>query len=146
MAGAQHSFRIIIECPEAIPCDPCVDACPYGAVSKDGGLCSLPVVDAALCQGCLNCLPACPGQAIYAVEEGEEHCLITFPYEFYPLPAAGEVVQAVDRAGQAVCEAVVERVRNRDRYAGTALLTIKTPKEHAEKVRFIRVNCGGSHE
>ncbi len=41
-------------CPDA----PCIQACPPGAISKrkDGVV----VVDAALCDGCRGCVPACP--------------------------------------------------------------------------------------
>jgi len=43
----------------------------------------------------------------------EKSALISFPFEFLPLPKIGEEVSAVDRKGEKVCRAKVVKVLNK---------------------------------
>jgi len=125
----------ITECVEHIPCNPCVDACPFNAISMES-LTDPPNVDYDKCTGCGNCVAVCPGLAIFIVKIKDESALVTLPYEFLPIPKVGEKVVALDREGKSKGIAEVVRVR---KVGKTAVITVKTDKKNAMDVRNIRV-------
>jgi Fe-S-cluster-containing hydrogenase component 2 len=57
----------IIECAQEIPCNPCVESCPFDAIVISGPITELPRLDASKCTGCGSCIAVCPGQAIFVV-------------------------------------------------------------------------------
>ena len=59
----------VIECTEEIPCNPCCTACPQGAITMAEGLSSLPCLNRGKCTGCGLCIPCCPGQAIFVIDD-----------------------------------------------------------------------------
>jgi ferredoxin len=62
-----------------------------------GSICALPLIDYELCTGCMKCVSACPGQAIFMVDpEGS----VTLPWEYLPAPQKGERVVLLDRDGK----------------------------------------------
>ncbi|RLF48149.1 MAG: hypothetical protein DRN20_05060 [Thermoplasmata archaeon] len=127
----------IFECPQEIPCNPCVDSCPVGAVSMEN-INSPPIVDYDKCIGCAQCLRVCPGLAIFLIDLSKgDHAHITIPYEFLPLPKEGDMVDGLSRDGKPICKAKVVRVLLSDE--GTNLVTIEVPKELFMDVRNIRV-------
>ncbi|HBC32229.1 MAG TPA: 4Fe-4S ferredoxin [Clostridiales bacterium] len=125
----------IIECIEEIPCNPCEASCPKGAITIGESITNLPEMDYEKCTACGMCITACPGLAIYIKDYtyGDTKALLSFPYEYYPLPKAGDIVQAVDRQGNYVCDAEVIKVRNPKSYDHTAVITIEYPKEYFEE-------------
>lgn len=131
---------VIVECVENIPCDPCVAACPKGAITIEGDLNCTPRVDRELCDGCGVCISACPGLAIFSVDMSgdEEAARVSLPYEFLPLPAKGDRVVALDRSGGEVCDAVVARVLSSKALDRTPIVTLEVPREHALDVRHFR--------
>ncbi len=132
----------VIECVENIPCNPCVDACPRGAISIEGDVNGTPSVDGEKCNGCRVCLSACPGLAIFVVDaSGEDERptgRISVPYEYLPLPEKGESVVAVDREGVEVCEGKITRVLVSDALDRTPIVTIEIPREHLMVVRHFK--------
>lgn len=129
----------IIECIQNIPCNPCVTACKSGAIRKTS-LTSSPVLEEEKCLGCKLCVAACPGQAIFLqIRDYEEgFSTISFPYEYLPLPALGQFVQATDRFGQVICRAEVLEVLTSKAFNKTAVVTLKIPSEHADTIRFMK--------
>jgi len=130
----------VIECPETIPCDPCVTSCPFGAmILGEDSLTGLPRLDKERCTGCGLCVAHCPGQAVFVVDltfaPGE--ATVTFPYEFLPLPQPGTRVQGTDREGKPVVSARVVKVDTRSQFDHTAVVTIAVPVEYAQVVRGI---------
>ena len=124
-----------IECVQEIPCNPCVDACPFGAISmKD--INAPPVVDYDKCTGCGQCVGICPGLAIFVIKVVDDKVLITLPYEFYPFPNVGDSVQALDRKGDVVGIAVVRKIRKKNK---TMVITIESSKNLGMDIRNIRV-------
>ncbi|MDD4439239.1 MAG: 4Fe-4S binding protein [Tissierellia bacterium] len=125
----------IIECIEEIPCNPCESSCPKGAITIGESITNLPEMDFEKCIACGMCITACPGLAIYIKDYtySDTKALLSFPYEYYPLPKAGDIVQAVDRQGNYVCDAEVIKVRNPKSYDHTAVITIEYPKEYFEE-------------
>ena len=137
----QKGIHPVIECTQNIPCNPCQDACKRHCIKIGSKITSLPVVDnEAECTGCGMCVASCSGQAIFLVNEdcGDGTAEITMPYEFLPLPAAGDRGMALGRNGEEVCDAVVLGVRSAKAFDHTHLLTIKVAKEYAMKARFFR--------
>ena len=124
----------VIECIQRIPCDPCVAVCPVDAISmKD--INDIPKVDYDKCTGCKRCVGICPGLAIFVVKIEDDKALITFPYEFLPVPKVGDTVTALDREGKPRRKAKVTRVKTSGK---TNVVTIEVEKDLAMEVRNIR--------
>ena len=125
----------IIECPQSIPCNPCVDACPFHAISMND-INALPEIDFEKCTGCGSCISKCPGLAIFVVDttySGSE-ALIKIPYEF-ALPKTGDTVKALDRKGGVKGDArVIRVVKEKDK---TGVVSIAVKKSLAMEVRNI---------
>ncbi|HHF55832.1 MAG TPA: 4Fe-4S dicluster domain-containing protein [Thermoplasmatales archaeon] len=124
----------IIECIQEIPCNPCVDACPFNAISMEN-INALPIVDFEKCVGCGKCIEVCPGLAIFVVRVRGEKATVMLPYEFIPLPNEGQMVKTINREGKEICEAVVKKVRK----GKTPVVTIELPAEYAMEARHIKV-------
>ncbi|MCD6129034.1 4Fe-4S binding protein [Candidatus Bipolaricaulota bacterium] len=128
----------VIECVEEIPCNPCEESCPFGAIHIGPEITALPKLDFDRCTGCGTCLGVCPGLAIFLVDlsmgEGKAH--VTVPYELLPIPEEGEGVQVLSRAGEALGEGRVVRVR---RAGTTVLVTVEVPEEWAMEARAVKV-------
>ena len=129
-----------IECVQEIPCNPCEGACPFGAISIGDKITNLPVLDEDKCVGCGTCVASCPGLAITVIDMlwSDNEALIEFPYEYYPLPHKGELVEAVNRAGETICSGKIMIIRNVGAYAGTTVLGMSIPKKYAKEVRSIK--------
>ena len=132
----------IIECAQNIPCDPCQDACPKGCIRVDGSIAHLPVFEEKEpCTGCGLCVTACPGQAIFLVDEtySSEEAAVTIPYEMEPAPEVGAKGLALDRSGEVLGEAEVLSVRKTKTMDSTALLTMKVPLEWSMRARYFQI-------
>lgn len=130
----------VIECLQEIPCNPCEDACPKGAIIVGEPITGLPVFDAEKCDGCGLCIAACPGLAIFLVDNtySETEAEVSFPWEYLPLPARGATVEAVNRIGEVVCEGKVRRVRSSPKQDRTVVVSLVVPKEYSAQVRGMK--------
>ena len=129
----------IIECFQAIPCNPCATSCPRQAIQPFVDINDIPVIDNDKCNGCGLCIMKCPGLAIMVVDMSwsDSRALVRIPYEFRPLPKEKEIVYALDRAGAVVGDAEVVKVyvpANK-----TAIVSIAVDKQHIKDVRNIRL-------
>ncbi|MBN2604009.1 MAG: 4Fe-4S binding protein [Candidatus Thermoplasmatota archaeon] len=125
----------IVECIQHIPCNPCVDSCPFNAISmKD--INDLPVVDFERCVGCGKCISVCPGLAIFLVKIKNKKALISLPYEFNPVPKLGDNIIALDRMGVNRGSALVKRVVKSGK---TSVITIEVDDSLAMEIRNIKV-------
>ena len=127
----------IVECVQQIPCNPCENACPFGAIRVGSPITNCPTLDAGKCTGCGMCVAACSGLAIFVVDKSysESEAKVSFPFEFAPLPEVGGRVRALDRAGEFVCEATVARIANPAKNDHTPVVTLAVPREFADTVR-----------
>ncbi len=131
----------VIECLEEIPCNPCEDSCKVEAIRVGEDITALPRLDEEKCIGCLSCIPICPGQAIFVVDESlpDNRASVTMPYEYRPLPEKGETVTALDRSGRALGDAEVTAVRQSKRNDQTAVVTIVVPKDWSMRARSFKL-------
>jgi len=130
---------VIIECFQKIPCDPCAVSCKFGAIKPFKDINDLPQVDFNKCTGCGVCISACPGLAIFVLDENysENESLIKLPYEMLPLPQKEEKVYALDRNGHTLCKVKVvrfQKIKNK-----TNVVSIVVPKKLSGKIRSIKV-------
>ena len=130
----------VIECVQKIPCNPCSDACPQGAITMKTSINDTPDIDFALCNGCGICVANCPGLAIFLIDKSysETEALVGMPYEFRPLPEKEEKVTLLNRQGEACGEGVVKRVRNTKAMDRTPIVFIAMKKDLAMTARFFR--------
>jgi Fe-S-cluster-containing hydrogenase component 2 len=139
-ARREQKPYVVIECPEKIPCDPCVDACAQGAISIPGSIIELPEVDYEKCTGCLLCIPKCPGLAIFVIDETpEDHSIIYIPYELLPRPKKGDKVLALDREGKEQCEVTIIHVIDSPKFDHCAVIGFSVPKNMVNDIRFIKL-------
>lgn len=127
-----------IECAQEIPCNPCEEACPYGAISVGKPITNLPKLDEDKCIGCGSCIAACPGLAIFLVNASKSKGEVSFPFEYYPLPKKGDEVDCVDREGNIVVKGKVLRIIKPPKYDATAVITVVIPIEYIKIVRSIK--------
>jgi Fe-S-cluster-containing hydrogenase component 2 len=112
------------------------------------GICALPEVDYELCTGCMRCMAACPGQAIFMVGPGSADdsgaALVTLPWEYLPYPAQGYRVELYGRDGFSLGFGTVTSSRMPRAYDKTRLVTLEVPKEAATEVQHcaVRENDG----
>ena len=118
----------MIECIQEIPCNSCVIACKLGAIQMEN-VNALPRINYDKCTGCMACVMVCPGQAIFLLRAADGSAQVTLPYEFLPVPKAGELILALDREGKALGSAKVVRVLPPERNDGTSLITIELPED-----------------
>lgn len=129
--------KVFIDCREEIPCNPCTFSCPTGAITIKGALTSRPEYDVEKCVGCANCVSACPGQACFLVDEAYSDTMATidFPYEYFPLPEAGENVIARNNEGEDICIGQIVCVKQNKRWNRTNIVTMAVPKEYVYRIR-----------
>lgn len=129
-----------IECVQEIPCNPCEGLCKFGAISVGEQITNLPCLDEEKCTGCGMCVAGCPGLAITIIDKNysDEEATIDFPFEYLPLPAQGDIVQASGRDGSVICPGRILRVTKLPAYAGTAVIRMAVAKEHIDEVRSMR--------
>uniref|UniRef100_A0A7V0Z6V4 4Fe-4S dicluster domain-containing protein n=1 Tax=candidate division WOR-3 bacterium TaxID=2052148 RepID=A0A7V0Z6V4_UNCW3 len=131
---------VVIECPEKIPCNPCVDACPQGAITIKGSIIELPEVDYEKCTGCLLCIPKCPGLAIFVIDEGpEQYSILYIPYELLPIPEKGAKAIGLDREGKEKCEVEIVKVLQSPKFNHCAVVGISVPKGLEDEIRFFKL-------
>ncbi len=131
----------VIECYQEIPCNPCEVACKFNAIKIGEPIINKPVFVSENCTGCGQCIASCPGLAIFVVYEdySEEESLVSFPYEYLPLPKKEQIIDAVDPNGSKICKGRVIKVINKKSFDRTSVITIAIPKKYVNQVRGIKI-------
>jgi Fe-S-cluster-containing hydrogenase component 2 len=127
------------ECPQEIPCTPCAEICPTGAIAMPTPN-DRPVVNYEKCIGCSLCVQICPGLAFFMIHYRGEKARITMPHELLPVPKRGEEVILLNRTGEEVGTGKVILVIPKDKSVGdTPVLSVEVPLALAWEVRAIKV-------
>jgi|Deesub1362A_J573_1020465.scaffolds.fasta_scaffold00172_34 Fe-S-cluster-containing hydrogenase component 2 len=126
-----------IECPQEIPCSPCLESCKYDAIRMDN-INDPPVVDYEKCTGCMKCIRVCPGLAIFMLRIRDEKGYVTLSYEFTPWIEKGQEVILLNRKGEEVGKGVVRWVLPPHRNDKTSLVTVEIDKDLLFEVRAIK--------
>jgi len=71
----------------------------------------------------------------------EEKALVVIPYEYCPMPEAGESVKVKNRNGEIIGTGRINKVINNVSTDKTAVLYIETDKDISEEVRAIETGC-----
>ena len=134
----------VIECVQEISCDACGSVCPFDAIEL-ASMSSLPKLYEERCTGCGSCIPLCPGLAIFLVDYNfsKDEALVSFPYEFLPIPKVGTTVNATDRLVMSVAKGRIVNVLEREIFDHTLVVSVAVPKEFAQIVRGIALPRGG---
>ncbi|HOJ45562.1 MAG TPA: 4Fe-4S binding protein [Bacilli bacterium] len=115
--------KAILECYEAIPCNPCATSCPFDAIVIEDGMTGIPSLIADRCTGCGQCVIACPGLSITVAQLIDKKALFKIPYEFSPYPKTGEIWHGLNRNGEVICDAQIKQVLV-TKNSKTALVTV----------------------
>ena len=131
----------IIECFQEIPCNPCTEACKQGTIQPMEDINNLPKLDFDKCNGCGSCLSRCPGLAIFIVDASysETEAIVRIPFEYVPVPQAGEKVVGLNRNGEELGTFEVNKVQAGGQKNKTYTVWLVVPKDLAMDVRGIRL-------
>lgn len=131
----------ITECFQEIACNPCVQACVRKAIHMEPDMNARPKVDFDACNGCGACILRCPGLAIFVVDMtySATETLVKLPFEFFPVPQAGQLALGLDRSGKELGYFPVVRVVSGGKKNKTCAISLAVPKNLAMEVRNIKV-------
>lgn len=135
--------KAIIECYEEIPCNPCSTSCPFDAIHIGEDINTKPVVNFDKCTGCGICVFNCPGLAIVVASDVKERTQFKIAYELNPKPKVNEVWHGVNRDGEVICDALIEKVMLTDKNDKTALVTVSVEQQYLYDFVTIRGKSNG---
>ncbi|MFC2128990.1 FAD-dependent oxidoreductase, partial [Bacteroidota bacterium] len=122
---------VVSDCLHGFACNPCEFACQHGALTKTSTS-TIPVIDFAMCTGCMNCVYQCPGLAIFGYNFKKDWLFLPVEYRV----REGSEVYLVNNNGQKQGTGVIEKVlKKRNR---TDIVRIKSIDVHDENLTNIR--------
>lgn len=128
-----------MDCPQDIPCNPCVGLCPGGAIKMIQGFTDLPVVDEEKCTGCGLCVAMCPGQACFVIDmeydTTRQWASIDIPWEGNADLQEKTFVVAVDNEGAEQGKVVVECISDIKIFDKTRIITLVGETDIIRKTR-----------
>ncbi|MBN1233105.1 MAG: FAD-dependent oxidoreductase [Candidatus Coatesbacteria bacterium] len=134
----------VIRCYQEIPCNPCIDACPFNCITiRSGNIMDLPVYEGK-CIGCGKCVAICPGLAINLVfldyDEKKEKSMILVPYELdETMINIDDIVDTMDYEGNPVGKGVIKKIRKHQSMEKRLLVSIEVPYEERFKAASFRI-------
>jgi glycine/D-amino acid oxidase-like deaminating enzyme/Fe-S-cluster-containing hydrogenase component 2 len=123
---------VVTDCLYGFACNPCVHACPHGAISKSSTS-TVPQVDYDKCIGCMECVHQCPGLAIFGFQPSDNKIFI--PYEFL-IPENEKEVILVDNFGQNIGNGLIEKVLTKA--SKTNIVRIKVESLQTQNLTDVR--------
>ena len=132
-------LKAVIECPQAIPCNPCETSCPTNAINTGGNINGIPQVDYEKCTGCGICVTKCPGLAIFLLQQKADYSVVGIPYEFLPIPEKGSSVKLLDKNGKYVADGQIDKVMV-NKKEKTHIVFLRVPKGMENIVRHFEMS------
>jgi ferredoxin len=135
----------VIRCVQEIPCNPCRDCCPKGAIKMAvDELTGIPSFEGDSCLGCAQCVLACPGLAVILVDEGydseEKRALLTMPFELLKESTeVGAKVITVGMEGEKIGTGTIIAFRDAHYQDRRSLILLEVPFEDRLRVAGIRL-------
>jgi len=96
---------VVTDCLYGFACNPCVFACPQGAITKNSTS-HVPEVDYDKCTGCMQCVYQCPGLAIFGYHPKKNWLFLPIEYE---VEEQAEVF-LIDNNGKILGDGIVEKI------------------------------------
>lgn len=133
--------RIILKCPQDIPCNPCEAACHTEGIKIGDQINQPPDVYLDKCKGCGLCLPACPGRAISILQYNysNNESALTIPFEFHPFPQIGNSVRVLDKNGKYLSDSKIITSKPPKSKTGCGTVTFTVPKKLAFQAEVLDV-------
>lgn len=131
--------KAILECYEDIPCNPCSTSCPFHAIEIGEDINKQPHLLVERCTGCGICVTACPGLAIMTAQVDKNRAFFKIPYEMLPKPEEKTVWLGINRNGDVICDAFIEKVQQTAKQDKTLLITVSIDKKYLYE--FVTVRC-----
>ncbi len=133
--------KVIISCPQDIPCNPCEAACKFDAIKIGENMTERPSVDFEKCSGCGLCIPKCPGRAIKVLQYNysEEESALTIPFEFGETFKKDDAISVRNKAGQIICSGKILRVMSAKDKKDCGTITFLLEKKFAFEAATINI-------
>jgi len=133
--------RVIVDCPQDIPCNPCEKYCPTKAIIIGKEINQQPDYDPDKCIGCGKCLSVCPGRAILLIQYNysDSTSKVTLPFEFSPEPKKNDEVELLSKSGELVCKGKVLDTKFFNDKDKCSMVDVEVPKDKAFSIRSIRL-------
>lgn len=133
----------VVECFQKIPCNPCTTSCSRNAFEEMIDINDLPVIDLDICNGCTICVSKCPGMAIMVVDGSysQDEVVFKIPYEFLPLPVAGDIVKGLNREGEYITDVKILKVTNPKSFDKTPIVSCVVNRDFLYDFRNIKLEA-----
>ncbi len=118
---------VITDCLYGFACNPCVFACPHGAISKSSTS-TVPVVDYDKCIGCMDCVYQCPGLAIFGYMPKTNKVLLPIEYK----ANENEKVFLVNNHGEKIAEGFIQKILYKPNKTNIARVEIEKMYENTK--------------
>ncbi|MBF0363688.1 MAG: FAD-dependent oxidoreductase [Oligoflexia bacterium] len=145
--------KVLINCTQDIPCNPCESSCHFGAITIGKKINQQPDVNYQICKGCGLCVPACPGRAIrilqynYQDKNNQDNLsALTIPFEFWPYPKVGDEILLHNISGEVVTKGKVLKVNIPKKKTECGTLTVSLDKQYAFDVVAAEVRRKHEHD
>lgn len=126
--GKLSKYKAILECYEAIPCNPCATSCPVGAIAIEPNIHAQPIINLDTCTGCAICVAICPGLSIMLAKLSESKAYFKIPYEMNERFEKGMVVDALNRSGELIGVATILSVSETKHGVRTQLIEVEVDR------------------
>lgn len=111
---------VIADCLYGFACNPCVFACPHGAIEKNSTS-TVPTIDYEKCIGCMDCVYQCPGLAIFGYIPKTNKVLL--PIEYHA-DEKSEVF-LVNNQGEKVAEGIINKILKKPNKTNVARVDVQ---------------------
>ncbi|MCK4662375.1 MAG: FAD-dependent oxidoreductase [Bacteroidales bacterium] len=122
---------VILDCIYGFACNPCIFACPQGAIQK-ASTSTVLTIDFDKCTGCMQCVYQCPGLAIFGYNLKKDWLFLPIEYK----AEENSEVFLVDNNGKILGEGIIEKILKKSNK--TNIARVKSLNIHGEELTNVR--------